>query len=78
MTEYEWLNTFADNLARMMYESKLTQQDLSRMTDISIGSISKYLNRQQIPGVRAILSLAYAFGCSTDDLIDFGTPINDF
>lgn len=75
MTEFEWLYAFGDNLARMLYESKLTQRDLADMTGLSEGTISKYLAKQQMPGVRAILSIAYALGCNTDDLIDFGDTI---
>lgn len=75
MSEMEWLYEFSNNLARMMYESKLTQRDLADMTGLSEPTISKYLNRQQMPGVKAVLNMAYAFGCNTDDLIDFGCCI---
>ena len=75
MTEFEWLDMFGNNLARMMYESKLTQKDLSDMTGLSEPTISKYVNKLQMPGIKAILSLAYALGCNTDDLIDFGNII---
>lgn len=76
MTEIEWLNCFSDNLCRMMYESKVTQRDLAEMTGLSESTISKYTHRQQMPGIKAILNIAYALSCNTDDLIDFGTTIN--
>jgi transcriptional regulator with XRE-family HTH domain len=75
MSEIEWLNTFANNLARMLYEMKLTQRDLAEMSGISEGTISKYLNAQQMPGVKAILNISYATGCEISELIDFGTMI---
>ena len=76
MTEIEWLNSFANNLMRMLYECKLTQKDLADMTGLSEATISKYIRRQQMPGIKAIVNIAYAIGCNTDDLIDFGDTIN--
>ena len=76
MTEIEWINSFADNLTMIMYESKLTQKDLSEMTGISEGTISKYLRRQQMPGIKAALNISYALSCSLDDLLDFGERID--
>lgn len=75
MTEFEWLEAFSDNLTKLVYESKLTQCDLSEMTGISQGTISKYLRGQQMPGIKAIINIADALGCSTDELIDFGEII---
>lgn len=75
MTEIEWINSFADNLAMIMYESKLTQKDLSEMTGISEATISKYLRKQQMPGIKAVLNIAYALSYSLDDLLDFGDRI---
>lgn len=75
MTEIEWLNFFGDNLTRMMYEYKLTQRDLSDMTGLSEATISKYVGKRQMPGIKAILNISYALGCSADDLIDFGAAI---
>ncbi len=75
MTEIEWLNTFGDNLARILYEMRFTQRELSEMSGISEATISKYLNKQQMPGVKAILNMSYAIGCDVSELIDFGTVI---
>lgn len=76
MSEWEWLYEFSRNLARMMYESKFTQKDLAEMTGLSESTISKYLNRQQMPGVKAIINISAALDCTADDLIDFGYAIN--
>lgn len=76
MTEFQWLDIFGNNLARIMYESKLTQKDLSEMTGLSEPTISKYVNKLQMPSVKALLSLSYALGCTVDDLIDFGCTID--
>ena len=75
MSEMDWLYTFSNNLARILYEMKLTQRDLSELSGLSEGTISKYLNGQQIPGVKAILNISYAIGCEISELIDFGSMI---
>lgn len=76
MTEIQWLNEFGNNLARMMYEYRLTGKDVSELSGISESTISKYLNKQQMPGVKAILNLSYALNCDISELIDFGERIN--
>ena len=76
MDELEWLDVFGDNLARMLYEAKYTQRDLAEMTGLSEGTICKYLKKQQMPGVRALINIAYALDCKLDDLMDFGQSIN--
>ena len=77
MTEIEWLNIFADNLASIMYESKINQRDLSEMSGLSEATISKILRKQQMPKIRAVLNISYAIGISLDDLMDFGDKIID-
>ena len=76
MSETEWLWMFSTNLTRMVYEAKLTQRDLAELSGISEATISKYLRGHQMPGVKAILNIAYVLNCNTDDLIDFGKPID--
>ena len=75
MTEIEWLNAFGDNLARLMYESRFTQKDLAEMSGLSEGTISKYLNKRQMPNVKAILNISYVLQCDVSELIDFGRAI---
>ena len=77
MTEVEWLEEFGDNLFSMMYEAKMTQAELAEITGLSKGTISKYLNKQQIPTVKAVLKIAYALECEVSDLIDFGETIEN-
>lgn len=75
MNEAQWLNMFGDNLASMLYEAKYTQRDLADMTGLSESTISFYIHKQKMPGIRAILKIAYALDCEVSELIDFGTPI---
>ena len=76
MSEMEWLDLFGDNLVYIMRHTKTTQRKLAEKTGLSQGTISKYINKQQIPGVKAIVNIAYALDCSTDDLIDLGATID--
>lgn len=76
MSEMEWLDMFGDNLVYIMRRTRTTQRKLAEKTGLSQGTISKYINKQQLPGVRAIVKLAYALDCSTDDLIDLGEVID--
>lgn len=75
MTETEWLDIFTSNLIEMMHEKGYTQRDLADATGLSEGTISNYINKRQIPGVRAIVNISYELDCDVSDLIDFGDRI---
>lgn len=76
MTETQWIDAFGDNLASMLDEARLTQKDLAEMTGISEGAISYYIKKQRMPGLKAILKIAYALDCEVSELIDFGSTID--
>lgn len=75
MSEMEWLRIFGDNLQYLMDENCVTQHQLAEMTGLSQGTISKYVNKTQMPTVRALLAISYVLGESLDDLVDFGDVI---
>ena len=75
MTLLRWIDSFSDNLQSLMKEKNVSQNELSKRSGISIGSINAYLRKQSPPGVKAIVNIAYALDVSTDDLIDFGDVI---
>lgn len=75
MNEQQWLNIFGDNLLYLMHGANLSLQDLADMTGLHKSTISKYINKQMLPGARAIVNLAYALNCTTDELLDFGDRI---
>ena len=75
MTELQWLEIFGDNLKDMMDSAGYTQRDLADDTGLSEATISKYINKQQMPGVKSLISIAYVLDCSLDDLMDFGDRI---
>lgn len=75
MTELQWLEIFGDNLKDILDGAGYTQRDLADDTGLSEATISKYINKQQMPGVKALISIAYVLDCSLDDLMDFGSRI---
>lgn len=75
MSELEWLDIFANNLVEMLAEVRMTQRELAEASGISEASISGYVRRQKMPGIKAILNISYALNCSVNDLIDFGDMI---
>lgn len=75
MSEYEWLEIFADNLADIMREGRWTQEDLAEDTGLTQATISRYLNKKQMPTLKAAINLCYVLGEDLNDLIDFGDKI---
>lgn len=77
MSEKEWLDIFADNLRNILSEARYSQKDLAETTGISESSISDYINKRKMPGVRALVNISYELGISFDDLMDFGDRISN-
>lgn len=75
MTELEWMDNFSVNLKSLLDESYMTQNELAEESKIAKSSISKFINKEQIPSLRSVINLAYALNCDVSDLIDFGEPI---
>ena len=75
MSEAEWMREFSINLRRMMWDARMTQRELADLSGLSEACVSRYLSGTRMPTVKAIINLAYVFGCSIDDLIDFGSRV---
>ena len=75
MSEMEWLNIFCENLRYMLDHARMTQKDLAEETGLSEASISRYVNGERIPSVRALINIAHALDCSLGDIMDFGDRI---
>ena len=76
MTLKEWSDNFSDNLVELLNDRKMTQFELARHSGISVGSISSYVNKQSLPGIKAIINLACALDVDVSELIDFGDTID--
>lgn len=69
--ETQWRMEFARRLRKKMRHRCMNQTMLSEATDLSISSISKYINGQSLPSIHATQKLAKALGCSVLDLLHF-------
>ena len=75
MTETEWLDIFSNNLIEMMDNVGMSQRDLAKETSLDESTISRYINKERIPTVKAIINISVALCCDIDDLIFFGDYI---
>ena len=75
MTESQWMQYFSKKLRELLEYTNMTQLDLAIESGLSTASISSYINCVKIPKASALVNLAYAFNCSVDELVDFGSKI---
>lgn len=76
MSEQEWLDIFGDNLASILEEYGWTQTDLAKESGLSKAAISRYIRKKQMPNLKAIVNMAYAFEMNIDELINFDGMID--
>ena len=76
MTELEWMDIFSTNLQEMLEDARCSQEELAEDTGLTQATISRYINKKQLPGLKAIINISYALGCDLYDLIDFGDKID--
>ena len=69
MSEVELIDIFADNLRDLMSERGFSQRELERESGINHASISRYLKKERIPTVKALINLAFALECDLDELV---------
>ena len=75
MSEVEWLNNFGDNLRSLIQEEGITQEQLAYEADLSQAAVSRYVNKERIPTIRAAINMAEVLRVSLDDLLYFGKTI---
>lgn len=75
MSEWEWLELFSDNLKYLLNKYGWTQADLAYATGLSEATISTYINKTRMPGVKAVINIAYVLNVPIEKLIDFGMPV---
>lgn len=75
MSEMEWLQIFANNLAYHLQATGMSQSEFAKMAGLEQGSISRYVSARQMPGIKAIINIANTLGITIDELIDFGSTI---
>lgn len=63
------IEIFSDNLRDIMNDAQINQSELAIVSHLTQGTISKYLKKQQMPTMKAIMNLCYALSCSYQDLL---------
>lgn len=76
MNAKQWRYEFGENLEALLREYPMTQKELADATGLTKAAISNYVLGKRIPTVEAVLAIAYALDCTTDDLIDLSGPID--
>jgi len=76
MTITEWSTSFSENLLELMKDRRIGQHELAQESGISIGSINSYIHKKSLPGIKAILNLAFVLDVDVNELIDFGDTID--
>lgn len=61
--------SFGNNLAKIRKNKSLTQDQLSKNSEININQIRKYEREVSVPTITIAAKLAVALGVSTDELI---------
>ena len=77
MSQQEWLDIFGDNLASILEEECISQKELSRLTGLSESTISRYINKLQMPTVRAIINISFALDWSFEDMLNYGDMLEE-
>lgn len=75
MTQFEWRRVFASNLVSILEEKGMSQAQLARDSGVSAGMISDYINNISVPGIFALINIAYALDMEVSELVDFGDRI---
>ena len=69
ISELELIDIFADNLRDIMNEVGINQRELAEEANLTRATISRYLNKQRIPDLRALINISYVLECELSDLI---------
>lgn len=75
MSEVEWMDIFGDNLRDILKEQNMSRRELAQVLGISEATVSRYINKKQMPTMEVIVNMAYELSISIDELIDFGDRV---
>lgn len=76
MSEIEWLYIFGENLNDMLIEQDISRNDFANAIGVDRSTVSRYINKQQMPTVKNIVNMAYVLRCDVDELINFDEHID--
>lgn len=69
MSEVEFIDIFADNLRDIMKEVGITQSELADESGLSRATINRYLEKQRLPTLKALINICDVLDCDLDELI---------
>lgn len=75
MTEQEWLDIFGDNLRDILDEYGYNQRDFAEAIGVDPTTISRYINKQRMPTIKALINMSYELDMTLDELMDLGGRI---
>ena len=70
ITDERCRDSFVYRLTELMEIRGFNQQTLAEYSGLSKGAINNYLNKKSTPSFTAARRIAYALGCSVNELID--------
>ena len=76
MTITEWSNCFSENLLELLEDRRMSQLELAQESGVAVGSISSDINKKSLPGIKAIVNIAFALDVDVSELVDFGDTID--
>ena len=76
MKEIKTTQALGQLMRKARKSQKLTQEQLARLAGVSQSSISMYLNGNKMPGIRAVINLAWELDQNLEDFILFGDRID--
>ena len=69
ISELELIDMIGDNLRDLLVETGYSQNELAKEAGLSQAAISRYVNKQRLPSLRAIINMSYVLECSIDDIV---------
>ena len=75
MTQEEWRDIFGSNLASILRDRNMSQNELAKETGLSTSRISDYIHGYSSPSVFAVINMAYALDVDAGEFIDFEESI---
>lgn len=71
MTEKDWLNNFAEQLKHFMDDRNTRSRELSKITGIDEGTLSRYRNASRMPTIRSLINIAEALELDDGEFAEF-------
>lgn len=69
MSEVELMDIFAENLRYTMKDVRINQAQLAKETGLSESAISRYLAKERLPNLRAMINICVVLNCDVEDLV---------